>query len=44
MYPRWVVDLAELFHEISVAFASSSNLRTLLQRLATGMSMHLPLV
>jgi hypothetical protein len=39
-----VVDLAELLHEISVAFAASTNLRTLLPRLATGMSMHLPLV
>jgi hypothetical protein len=39
-----VVDLAELLHEISVAFAASSNLRTLLPRLATGMSLHLPVV
>jgi hypothetical protein len=39
-----VVDLAELLHEISVAFAASTNLRTLLPRLATGMSLHLPLV
>lgn len=39
-----MVDLAELLHEISVAFADSSNLRTLLPRLATGMSRHVSLI
>ena len=39
-----MVDLAELLHEISVAFAASCNLRTLLPRIATGISWHVPLV
>lgn len=39
-----VADLAELLHEISVAFTASSNLHTLLPRLATGISRHVRLV
>jgi hypothetical protein len=39
-----VVDLIELLHEISVAFSASSNLRTLLPRLATGMSRSVSLI
>lgn len=39
-----MADLAELLHEISVAFSASSNLRTLLPRLATGMSRQVSLV
>jgi hypothetical protein len=39
-----VSDLAELLHEISVAFAASGNLRTLLPRLGEGMARHLPVV
>ncbi len=39
-----MVDLAELLHEISVAFAESANLRTLLPRLSTAMSVHVSLV
>jgi hypothetical protein len=39
-----VADLAELLHEISVAFSASSNLRTLLPRLATGISRHVSLI
>ncbi|PRQ05032.1 hypothetical protein ENSA5_04580 [Enhygromyxa salina] len=37
-------DLVELLNEISVAFALSSNLRTLLPRLAPAMARHLPVV
>jgi transcriptional regulator with GAF, ATPase, and Fis domain len=39
-----VVDLAELLHEISVAFTASTNLRTLLPRLATGMSRYVSVI
>lgn len=39
-----MVDLVELLHEISVAFSASSNLRTLLPRLATGMSRYVSLI
>jgi hypothetical protein len=45
VYPRIAVaDLVELLHEISVAFAESTNTRTLLPRLATGMSRHVSLI
>lgn len=39
-----VADLTELLHEISVAFSTSTNLRTLLPRLGTGMSRHVSLI
>lgn len=39
-----MVELSALFHEISVAFGCSTNLRTLPERLADGMGRHLPVV